>query len=45
MEERQPINKPVILLFDEYGKPLLVRNPFYKREIGFGASIKEHQDG
>jgi len=27
--------RPVVLLYDEYGRPLLIKDPFQKRPIGF----------
>ena len=37
MDEQQNI-RPIILLFDEYGRPLLIKDPFQKRAIGFKAN-------
>jgi hypothetical protein len=34
-QEEQPVARPIILLFDEFHRPLLVRYPPKKNPIGF----------
>lgn len=37
MADEQPQARPVVLLFDKYGKPLVVKYPPQKQPIGFNA--------
>ena len=40
-----PMQRPIILLFDEYGNPLVVKYPSKKQPIGFYTETDEIKEG